>query len=32
MKCLCGKKKLMLLHKVMHGLNIHDDTKVFDPK
>ena len=32
MKCLCGKKKLMLPHKVKHGLNIHNDKWVFDPK
>jgi hypothetical protein len=32
MKCLCGKKKLTLLHKIACLLNIHDDKWVFDPK
>jgi hypothetical protein len=30
MKCLCGKKKLRLLHKVACTLNIHDDKWIFD--
>jgi hypothetical protein len=31
MKCLCGKKKLRLLHKVAAcRLNIHDDRWIFD--
>jgi hypothetical protein len=32
MKCLCGKKKLRLLHKVECRLNIHDDKWIIDPK
>jgi hypothetical protein len=32
MKCLCGKKKLRLLHNVACRLNIHDDKWIFDPK
>jgi hypothetical protein len=30
--CLCGKKKLRLLHMVACKLNIHDDNWIFDPK
>jgi hypothetical protein len=30
MKCLCGKKKLRLLHKVACRINIHDEKWVFD--
>jgi hypothetical protein len=32
MKCLCGKKKLGLLHKVASRLTIHDGKWIFDPK
>jgi hypothetical protein len=32
MKCLCGKKKLRLLHKVACRLNIHDDKWIFVPQ
>jgi hypothetical protein len=31
-ECLCGKKKLKLLHKVACRLNIHDDKWIFDPE
>jgi hypothetical protein len=32
MKCLCGKKELMLHNNIKCRLSIHDDNKVFDTK